>query len=48
MSLIIRGVAILGAVLGIARGHAQMPLVAVGAENEYADVIAQIGGRDVR
>lgn len=48
MSLIIRGIAILGAVLGIARGHAQTPLVAVGAENEYADVIAQVGGHDVK
>lgn len=48
MSLIIRGIAILGAVLGIARGHAQTPLVAIGAENEYADVIAQVGGHDVK
>ena len=34
--------------MGIARGRARWPLVAVGAENEYADVIAQVGGRDVK
>jgi zinc/manganese transport system substrate-binding protein len=47
MSLIIRAGILIAAVLGLAT-HSPAPLVAVGAENEYADVIAQVGGHDVK
>jgi zinc/manganese transport system substrate-binding protein len=49
MSLIIRAGALAAVVLllGVAHAGAQPRLLAVGAENEYADVIAQVGGRDV-
>jgi zinc/manganese transport system substrate-binding protein len=36
-----------GAPSSTATGGTSSPIVAVGAENEYANVIAQIGGRDV-